>query len=60
MGLNQLGADRPSAIGGIGGVVGFSAAIAELDKAGVLDAVRLGFGDRKDDALAEFFFGLED
>ena len=35
-------------------------AIAELDKADVLDAIRMGFGDRKDDTFAELFFRLED
>ena len=59
-GLDQLGADRRAAVGGIGRVVGFPFAIAEFDKARILDAVRLGFGDGKDHALADIFFRIED
>ena len=44
-----------AAIGGVGGVVGLSALVVEFDEARILDAVGLGFGDRKDDALAEVF-----
>ncbi len=59
VGRDQFGTDRPPAIGGIGRVVGFPALIAKFDKARILNAVRLGFGDRKDDALAQLFFGIE-
>jgi hypothetical protein len=35
------------------------AVVAELDKARIFNAVGLGFGDWKDDALGKFLFGIE-
>ena len=56
----QLGADRPAAVGRVGRVERCSFAVVELDEAGVLDAVGLGVGDRKDDAFAQVVVGPED
>ena len=58
--FEQFGADRPAAVGGVGGVERGSSGVVELDEAGVLDAVGLGVGDRKDDPFAQFFVRPED
>ena len=59
-GCEQLGANRPAAIGGIGRIERLSSVVVEFDEARVLDAVGLGVGDRKDDPLAQVFVGPED
>ena len=56
----QLGANRPAAVGGIGGVECLLSVVVEFNESRVLDAVRLGIGDRKDDPLAQLFVRPED
>ena len=58
--FEQLGADRPAAVGGIGRVERLLSIVVEFNEAGVLDAVRLGLGDRKDHPFAELFVRPED
>ena len=58
--FEQLGPDRPAAIGRVRRVKCFSCIVVEFDESGVLDAVGLGVGDRKDDPFAQFFVRPED
>src|SRR6266571_3920279 len=51
--FEQLGTDRPAAIGRVGGVVDFSSIVVKFNESCVFDAVCLGVGDRKDDPLAQ-------
>ena len=53
--FDQLGAYRPAAIRCVGCVECFSSTVIEFDESGVLDAVCLSVGDRKDDAFAQLF-----
>src|ERR1700726_4561539 len=53
--FEQLGADRPAAIGCVSCVERFPSIVIEFDEPGILDAVCLSVGDRKDDAFAQLF-----
>ena len=50
--------NHPPAVGSIGRVVGFRPSSLNSTKR-IFNAIRLRFSDWKDDALAEFFFGIE-
>src|SRR5580658_8409923 len=53
--FEQFRADRSAAIGCVSCVERFSSIVIEFDEPGILDAVCLSIGDRKDDAFAQFF-----
>ena len=58
--LDQLGPYGPAAIGRVGRIEDLPFAILEFHEAGIFDSVRLGIGDRKDDAFAYVLVERED
>src|SRR4029078_13448093 len=57
--LDQFSPDRPSAVGGIGRLVGTTSIVVELHEPSVLDSIRLRHRDGKDDPFAYFFNAAE-
>ena len=57
--LEQLGPNRPAAVGRVGGIECLAPIVLEFNEASILDAVGLRVGDRKDDAFAQVFVRAE-
>ena len=58
--FEQFRADCLAAVGRVGRIEGFSFTFTEFNETGVLDAVCLSFGDRKDHPFAQIFVGPKD
>ena len=55
--LDQFRPDRVAGVGRVRGIIRLNPGIIEFDKARILNAMRLGFGYRENDPLADVFLG---